>query len=72
MKVTVMTIGELDYVEAFVETIKKDRSPGHPLNPFPEAAFVFCCIFIFIMAIVLVNLLVGFGAEYPIKNSRDN
>ena len=59
MKVTVMTIGEVDYVNAFVETIGRDKTSGHPLNPFPEAAFVFCCIFIFIMAIVLMNLLVS-------------
>ena len=57
-KVTVMFIGEVEYKDIFVDTLNENDSDGRPYNPFPEAAFVFCVLFVFIMAIVLANLLV--------------
>ena len=53
-------IGELDLGDSFVETVGKNSTEnGNPLNPFPDAAFSFGFVFLFLMCIVLMNLLVS-------------
>ena len=59
VKVSVMLVGEFEYKEVFVDSINQFKAPGRSLNPFPNTAFVFCCIFILLMAVVLINLLVS-------------
>ena len=58
--VLVMTVGEIDFQDTFIETIDKNStSTNNPLNPFPEASFVFISFFLLLMTIILMNLLVG-------------
>lgn len=60
IKVMVMTVGEVDFYDTFIDTIgKNSTSTNNPLNPFPEASFVFCSLFLLLMTIILMNLLVG-------------
>ena len=56
-----MMIGELEFDDTFVKTIRKNttsRSTTAPENPFPEVAFVFITFFLLLMCIILMNLLV--------------
>ena len=58
--VLVMTVGEIGFEETFIDTIgKNSTSTNNPLNPFPEASFVFISFFLLLMTIILMNLLVG-------------
>lgn len=58
--VLVMTVGEIDFENTFIDTIgKNSTSTNNPLNPFPEASFVFISFFLLLMTIILMNLLVG-------------
>ncbi|XP_070579650.1 transient receptor potential cation channel subfamily A member 1-like [Ptychodera flava] len=50
LKVTVMTLGELDYSDMFYST---------SLEPFDTTTYFIFIVFIFLMPIVLMNLLVG-------------
>ena len=60
IRVSVMMIGELEFKDTFVETVGKNNTvTKNPLNPFPEAAFSFGFVFLFLMCIVLMNLLVS-------------
>ena len=62
MKVIVMTIGEIDYNTMLVDNLHGNNSEnGAPLVPYSESSFVFMCIFIFAMPIILMNLLVSNG-----------
>ena len=55
-----MMVGEFEFDDTFINTIgKNSTSTRRPLNPFPQAAFVFLSIFMLLMAIILMNLLVG-------------
>ena len=59
IKVMVMMIGEFEFENTFIDTIgKNSTSTRKPLNPFPEASFVFLTFFLLLMAIILMNLLV--------------
>ena len=58
--VLVMTVGEIDFEDTFIDTIgKNSTTTNNPLNPFPEASFVFISFFLLLMTIILMNLLVG-------------
>ncbi|KAL9969322.1 hypothetical protein ACROYT_G021521 [Oculina patagonica] len=60
VKVTVMMIGEYEYVTTFIDSIGSSSDvTRNPLNPFPEIALVFIFAFLFLMSIILMNLLVG-------------
>jgi len=60
IKVMVMMVGEFEFDDTFIETIgKNNTSTRKPLNPFPAASFVFVTFFLLLMAIILMNLLVG-------------
>jgi len=62
MKVIVMTIGEIDYNTMLVENLDAKRPDNDAaLVPYSESSFVFMCIFIFAMPIILMNLLVSNG-----------
>lgn len=62
--VLVMTVGEIDFEDTFIDTIDKNStSTDKPLNSFPEASFVFISIFLLLMTIILMNLLVGSNAR---------
>ena len=62
MKVIVMTIGEIDYNTMLVDNLRGENpNNGAPLVPYTESSFVFMCIFIFAMPIILMNLLVSNG-----------
>ena len=55
-----MTVGEIDFEDTFIDTIgKNSTTTNNPLNPFPEASFVFISFFLLLMTIILMNLLVG-------------
>lgn len=55
-----MMVGEFEFDDTFMNTIgKNSTSTRRPLNPFPQAAFVSLSIFMLLMAIILMNLLVG-------------
>ena len=55
-----MMVGEFEFDDTFIDTIgKNSTSTRRPLNPFPQAAFVSLSIFMLLMAIILMNLLVG-------------
>lgn len=55
-----MTVGEIDFGDTFIDTIgKNSTSTNNPLNPFPEASFIFISFFLLLMTISLMNLLVG-------------
>ncbi len=55
-----MTVGEVDFNNVFIDTIgKNNTSTGNPLNPFPEASFIFVGFFLLFMSIILMNLLVS-------------
>lgn len=55
-----MMVGEFEFDDTFINTIgKNSTSTRRPLNPFPQAAFVSLSIFMLLMAIILMNLLVG-------------
>ena len=55
-----MTIGEIDYDIMLVDNLDaKNPHNGAPLVPYSESSFVFMCIFIFAMPIILMNLLVS-------------
>lgn len=57
-----MTIGEIDYDTMLVGNLDaKNPDNGAPLVPYRESSFVFMCIFIFAMPIILMNLLVSNG-----------
>lgn len=60
VKVSVMMVGEFEYVTSFIDSIgsNNDRT-GNPLNPFPEIAVTFIFLFLLLMSIILMNLLVG-------------
>lgn len=60
IKVMVMMVGEFEFDDTFIETIGKNNTATRkPLNPFPAASFVFVTFFLLLMAIILMNLLVG-------------
>lgn len=60
MKVIVMTIGEIDYNTMLVDNLRGENpNNGAALVPYTESSFVFMCIFIFAMPIILMNLLVS-------------
>lgn len=60
MKVIVMTIGEIDYDTMLVDNLGAENPKnGAALVPYGESSFVFMCIFIFAMPIILMNLLVS-------------
>ena len=60
IKVLVMTVGEIDFGNTFIDTIgKNSTSTNNPLNPFPDASFIFISFFLLLMTISLMNLLVG-------------
>ncbi len=62
VKVTVMMIGEYEYVTTFIDSISNSSDvTRNPLNPFPEIALVFIFAFLFLMSIILMNLLVRFS-----------
>ena len=53
-------IGELDYQTTFIDTLDVTNDEnGNPKNPFGPQAQVFLHAFVLLMAIVLMNLLVG-------------
>lgn len=55
-----MMVGEFEFDDTFIDTIgKNSTSTRRPLNPFPQAAFVSLSIFMLLIAIILMNLLVG-------------
>jgi len=55
-----MTVGEIDFGDTFIDTIgKNSTSTNNPLNPFPDASFIFISFFLLLMTISLMNLLVG-------------
>ena len=60
VKVSVMMVGEFEYLTSFVESIgSNNEHTGNPLNPFPEIAVTFVFLFLLLMSIILMNLLVG-------------
>ena len=60
VKVIVMTIGEVDYNSMLVDNLEaKNPDTGAHLVPYRESSFIFMCIFVFAMPIVLTNLLVS-------------
>ena len=60
-----MMVGEFEYDDTFINTIKEDsEKTGNPLNPFPEISAVFIFLFLFMMSIILMNLLVGVRLVY--------
>ncbi len=60
-----MTVGEVDFNNVFIDTIgKNNTSTGNPLNPFPEASFIFVGFFLLFMSIILMNLLVSSKARF--------
>ena len=60
MKVIVMTVGELDYTTMLVNNLEQRDPISHAhLVPYRESSFIFMCLFIFAMPIVLMNLLVS-------------
>lgn len=60
ISVMVMMVGEFEFDDKFIKTIgKKSTTTQTPLNPFPDASFVFLAIFLLLMSIILMNLLVG-------------
>jgi len=59
VKVIVMTVGELDYTTMLVDSLEQKDPVSHAhLVPYRESSFIFLCLFIFAMPIVLMNLLV--------------
>ena len=59
-KVIVMTVGELDYTTMLVDSLEeKNPETKAPLVPYKESSFVFFCLFVFAMPIILMNLLVS-------------
>lgn len=55
-----MTVGELDYTTMLVDNLElRDPVTHAHLVPYRESSFIFMCLFIFAMPIVLMNLLVG-------------
>lgn len=59
-KVIVMTIGEIDYDTMLVANLDANNThTGAALVPYRESSFVFMCIFVFAMPIILTNLLVS-------------
>lgn len=59
VKVSVMMVGEFEYDTAFISSIAASNDKTrNPLNPFPEIALIFMFAFLFLMAIILMNLLV--------------
>ncbi|XP_068698490.1 transient receptor potential cation channel subfamily A member 1-like isoform X2 [Montipora foliosa] len=72
VKVSVMMVGEFEYDDTFINTIKEDsEKTGNPLNPFPEISAVFIFFFLFMMSIILMNLLVGLAVG-DIESVRRN
>lgn len=60
VKVIVMTIGEFDYTTLLVDNLEATNPETKaPLVPYRESSFVFLCLFIFAMPIILMNLLVS-------------
>lgn len=60
VKVSVMMVGEFEYDDTFISSITgSNEKTKNPLNPFPEIALIFMFAFLFLMAIILMNLLVG-------------
>ena len=60
VKVIVMTVGELDYTTMLVNSLEERDPVSHAhLVPYRESSFIFLCLFIFAMPIVLMNLLVS-------------
>ena len=60
VKVIVMTVGELDYTTMLVNNLEeRDPVTRAHLVPYRESSFIFLCLFIFAMPIVLMNLLVS-------------
>lgn len=60
VKVIVMTVGELDYTTLLVDSLEnKNPATKAPLVPYRESSFIFLCLFVFAMPIILMNLLVS-------------
>ena len=57
LRVLVMMIGELDFVETFIDTIGK-KSKENLLNPFPFTGYFFLFLCLFFLTVALMNLLV--------------
>ena len=56
-----MTLGELDYTAFLVDNLEATNPETKaPLVPYRESSFVFLCLFIFAMPIILMNLLVSY------------
>ena len=59
LRVLVMMIGELDFLETFIETIgKKSEENTNLLNPFPITGQFFFFLCLFLLTTALMNLLV--------------
>ena len=61
MKMAMMTVGEVDYEDRFVDNIFKRDNNNSTINPLDiphEASLVFLSLFLILMIIVLMNLLV--------------
>ncbi len=72
VKVIVMTIGEIDYNTMLVDTLDaKNPDTGAYLVPYKESSFIFMCIFIFVMPIILTNLLVSGINRYECNLYRE-
>ncbi|XP_032235182.2 transient receptor potential cation channel subfamily A member 1 isoform X2 [Nematostella vectensis] len=59
LRVIVMTTGDLNYDDTFVNSVGKRDSAGSLLNPIPLVAFLLLFFFIVFSVIVMMNLLVG-------------
>ncbi|PFX28694.1 Transient receptor potential cation channel subfamily A member 1 [Stylophora pistillata] len=61
LRVMVMMIGELDFGAIFIDSIGeyKSEKKTRPLNPFPQVGFFFIFLCLFLLAVALMNLLVG-------------
>ena len=59
LRVLVMMVGELDFETIFVETsAEKNSTSQNPKNPFPQVAFFFIFLCLFLLTVALMNLLV--------------